>query len=74
MQFIVHCWEGCDEEFTVNAPSRGTDALTDGIETKCPHCGRAYRFTVDGDGEPELASLNKDSMGDVVTDPEATNF
>ncbi len=71
MQYIMECWadENCGKEFTVVAPSRGTDELTMGIKVKCTNCEHPYIFTVDGDGEPELQDVsgNPDSIGQNIT-------
>ncbi len=56
MQHIVDCWNGCGEEFVVNAPDRTDPKLTDGVKVACTNCTEPYTFTVDGDGEPSLDS------------------
>lgn len=74
MEYIETCYEGCQEEFVVHAPDRQDSRLTDGVPVRCEHCGHKYRFTVDGDGEPDLQSLDPNSLGDVITDPDATHY
>ncbi len=79
MEMTIDCWAGCGEEFTaqVNA-SRGSDAITDGIPVQCTLCGYNYKFTLDGDGEPDLEPLdNPEKLGDNVDDVkegDSTNF
>jgi hypothetical protein len=72
MQYIVTCWEGCGDDFVVNAPDRQDPALTDGVQVGCTHCGTPYTFTVDGDGEPSLDSLD-DSLGQNIDGPNAAD-
>ncbi len=57
MQFLVECWEGCGGEFLVQGPDRQDPRLTDGIKVACETCEKQYTFTVDGDGEPSLDSV-----------------
>jgi DNA-directed RNA polymerase subunit RPC12/RpoP len=74
MDYVVECWEECGKDFTVHAPSRGSEQLIAGVQVRCEHCGHPYQFTVDGDGEPSLDSLDDDSLGDTMSDPDATHF
>jgi hypothetical protein len=67
MEYVVTCWSGCGEDFTVNAPSRGSDELTSGVKVKHADCGEEYVFTVDGDGEPSLDSLDREQLGENIT-------
>ncbi len=72
MESVVECWQGCDEEFPVSVPAdRQSDELNAGVPVACPHCSHPYRFTADGDGEPELQSVDSDSLG-VNIDPPAS--
>ncbi len=74
MDAVLNCWEGCGEDVAFHAPSRGSDALTDGVDVKCSECGQPYTLTVDGDGEIDLESRDESSEGDIVSDPDSTNY
>lgn len=67
MQMTVDCWDGCGEEFVVEAPSRNTDELVEGVPVSCSHCGHGYIFTVDGDGEPDLMSPDPAALGENIS-------
>ncbi len=68
MESVVICWESCEEEFPIDVPAdRQSDELNAGVGVACPECGHAYMFTADGDGEPELQSVDDTSLGENST-------
>lgn len=67
MQYVVECWSSCGEEFVVHAPDRRDPALVEGVPAVCTECGAKYTFTVDGDGEPSLDSLDEEQLGENIS-------